>query len=81
MGAVAGGVLGLLGALAMAVRFAWLPRDRARGAFLGGLSGFALAIAITLTHMHTPIIPVPSCSLVGIGVLLGAAVVRGRLRS
>lgn len=80
-GAVTGGVLGLLGAVAAAKRLAWLPSGETRGAFFGGLVGFALAIAVTLTHMQTPIVPVLSCGLAGIGVLLGAGVARGWARS
>ena len=80
-GAVAGGVLGLLGAVAAAKRLAWLPSDEARGAFFGGLVGFAFAVPITLTHMGTPVIPVLSCALVGIGTLLGAGMARGWSRS
>jgi hypothetical protein len=80
-GAVAGGVLGLLGAVVVAKRLAWLPSDETRGAFFGGLAGFAFAVPITLTHMRTPVIPVLSCALVGIGTLLGAGVARGWTRS
>ena len=80
-GAMVGGVLALLAGVAGAKRFGWLPAGEARGGFLGGLVGFALAVAITLTHMQTPIVPVLSCSLVGVGVLLGAGVARGRARS
>lgn len=81
VGAVAGGVVGLLGAVAAAKRLAWLPGEQVRGAFLGGLVGFAIAIPITLANMQTPIVPVMSCGLVGIGVLLGAGVARGWARS
>ena len=81
VGAVAGGILGVLGAVAAARRFAWLPRDETRGAFVGGVVGFAVAISITLTHMQTPVVPVLSCSFVGIGVLLGAGIARGWARS
>jgi len=77
VGAVAGGILGLLGAVAIARRFAWLPRAEVWGGFWGGLVGFAIAIPITLTHMQTPVIPVLSSGLIGIGVLLGAGVARG----
>jgi hypothetical protein len=80
-GAVAGGVLGLLGAVIVARKLAWLPSREARGAFVGGLVGFACAVPITLTHMGSPLIPVLSCGLVGIGVLLGAGVARGWARS
>ena len=81
VGAVAGGTLGVLGAVAAAKRLGWLPRDETRGAFVGGVLGFAIAIPITLTHMQTPIVPVLSCSFVGIGVLVGAGVARGWARS
>ena len=81
VGAVAGGVLGLLGAVTAARRLAWLPRGETRGAFVGGLVGFAFAVPITLTHMGSPLIPVLSCGLVGIGALLGAGVARGWARS
>ena len=76
-GAVAGGILGLLGAVVVARKLGWLPRAQTGGAFLGGLVGFGAAIPITLTHMGSPVIPVLSCGLVGIGVLLGAGVARG----
>jgi hypothetical protein len=79
-GAIAGGVLGLLGAVFVAKRFSWIPGAEARGAFLGGLAGFAVAVPLTLTHMQTPVIPVLSCGLVGIGTLLGAGVARGWAR-
>ena len=81
VGAVAGGILGLLAAVVGARRFAWIPREETRGAFLGGLAGFALAIPITLTYMQTPLIPVLSCGLAGIGALLGAGMARGWARS
>lgn len=81
VGAVAGGILGVIAAVGAARRFAWIPREETRGASLGGLAGFALAIPITLTYMQTPLIPVLSCGLVGIGVLLGAGMARGWARS
>ena len=81
VGAIAGGILGVLGAVSAAKRFGWLPREETRGAFVGGVVGFAIAIPITLTHMQTPIMPVLSCSFVGIGVLLGAGIARGWARS
>ena len=80
VGAIAGGVLGLLGAVVAAKRLGWIPSGDARGAFFGGLVGFAIAVAITLTHMQTPVIPVLSCALVGIGALLGAGMARGWAR-
>jgi hypothetical protein len=80
-GAVAGGVLGLLGAVTVAGRLGWLPKGESRGAFLGGLLGFGIAIPVTLGNMQGPVVPVLSCGLVGVGVLLGAGFARGWNRS
>lgn len=77
VGAIVGGVLGVLGAVAAAGRLGWLPRGESGGAIVGALIGFAAAAAVTLTNLHTPIIPVLSCGLVGVGALLGAGVARG----
>lgn len=77
VGAVAGGVLGLLVAVIAATRLQWIPRGEARGAFFGGLAGFAIAVPITLSHMGTPVVPVLSCGLAGVGALLGAGIARG----
>ncbi|HEV8190857.1 MAG TPA: hypothetical protein VGP82_05150 [Ktedonobacterales bacterium] len=79
-GAVAGGVVALLGVVAISKRLNWLPPGESIGAVIGGIGGFAVAILLTLTHMHTPIVPVLSCGLVGIGVLVGAGVARGWTR-
>jgi len=49
----------------------------APGGLFGGLIGFAVAIPITLAHMHSPLVPVISCGLAGAGILLGAGVSRG----
>jgi hypothetical protein len=71
-GAVAGGVLGVWIAVRGAVRLGWLPAAQSRGAVWGGLAGFAIAAAIAVTSLHTPVTPVAACALVGAGVLLGA---------
>jgi hypothetical protein len=81
IGAVAGGVAGLLAATLVARKLSWVPREETRGAFLGGLAGFAIAVPITLSNMGTPLIPVLSCGLAGVGALLGAGMARGWSRS
>lgn len=80
LGAILGGALGLLLAVAACRKLGWVPRGDSTGAVLGGLAGFAIAIPITLSNMHTPLIAVASCALVGVGALFGAGVARG-LRS
>ena len=77
VGAIAGGVLGVLGAVHLARRLSWLPSTKTAGALIGGLIGFAVAIPLTLANMHSPVVPVLSCSLAGVGILLGAGVSRG----
>lgn len=81
VGAILGGVIGLLLAVALARRLGWLPGGESTGAFLGGLVGFAVAIPITLSSMDTPVIPIATCGLVGVGALFGAGVARGWHRS
>jgi len=76
-GAIAGGVVGLLVALSVARRRNWISIGDAPGGMWGGLAGFAVAIVLTLSNMGTPIVPVLSCGLAGVGVLLGAGVTRG----
>ena len=76
-GAIAGGVLGLLAAIGAAGKLGWLPRAERRGALLGGLLGFGAAVPVTLSNMHSPVIAVLSCALVGVGALLGAGIARG----
>ena len=81
VGAILGGVIGLLLTVDVAKRLGWLPGAERVGAFLGGLVGFAVAIPITLSNMHTPLIAIASCGLVGVGALFGAGVARGWHRS
>jgi hypothetical protein len=80
-GAVLGGIGGLLIALGVARRLGWIPAPETRGGFVGGLVGFAVAIAITLSNMDTPVAAVMSTGLVGVGVLVGAGFARGWARA
>ena len=76
-GAAVGGVVGVAAAVAILAKVHWLsPVDR-RGAFVGGIVGFAVAAPIAVTNLHTPVIPVLICGLVGVGLLLGVGVARG----
>lgn len=77
IGAILGGIAGLMIAVTVAGRLDWLPSRERTGAFLGGLAGFAVAVPITLSHMHTPLIPIASCGLAGVGALIGAGFARG----
>jgi hypothetical protein len=80
-GAVVGGVLGIGAAVVVVAKLQWLsPGDR-RGAFVGGIVGFAVAAPIAVSNLHTPITPVLTCALAGVGLLLGVGVARGWRRT
>ncbi|MEK6767701.1 MAG: hypothetical protein AABY85_01790 [Gemmatimonadota bacterium] len=80
-GAILGGVLAIIGAVMLLTKLRWLPQGARPGAIAGGIVGFLLAAPIAVSNLHTPIMPVLSCGLVGAGVLLGAGMVSGGTRS
>lgn len=75
-GAVIGGLLGVGLGIAGLVRIDWLPRELRSGALWGGVVGFLVAAPIAVTNLHTPIIPVVTCALAGVGALFGAGLAR-----
>ncbi len=79
VGAVIGGIAGVDIAVAIAARLRWIDRTDRMAGFLGGLVGFALAAPIAVFNLHTPVTPVLSCALTGVGVLVGVGI--GRRRS
>ena len=77
-GAIVGGALGVVVAVLSATRLGWIAPSERVGAVFGGWVGFAVAVPIAAFNLHTPIAPVASCALVGVGVLFGAGVARRR---
>jgi len=80
-GAIAGGILGVAAAVLVLTKVQWLLAEDRRGAFVGGIVGFAVAAPIAVTNLHTPVLPVLICGLTGVGLLLGVGVARGWRRS
>ena len=80
-GALVGGILGVGAAVVAATRLQWLSLTDRLSAFFGGVLGFAVAAPIAVTHLHTPVTPLLSCGLAGVGLLLGVGVARGWRRS
>jgi hypothetical protein len=76
-GAVVGGLLGVMAAVAALAKLQWLSGEDRRGAFVGGIVGFAVAAPVAVTNLRTPVIPVLICGLAGVGLLLGVGVARG----
>jgi hypothetical protein len=74
---VAVALLGGAIAVALAVRLAaaldLLPRTRVPHATLGGLGGFALAAFVAVNTLSSPVGPILSVALIGLGALFGAA--------
>ena len=75
-GALIGGVVGVVVAVLAAARFAWIAPTARWNAILGGWVGFAIAAPLAAFNLHTPVVPVASCALVGVGVLFGAGLAR-----
>jgi hypothetical protein len=81
VGAGLGGIIGVAAGVALASRVGWLLATDRRGALVGGIVGFAIAVPIAVSSLGTPIIPVFSCGLAGAGALAGLAIARGWQRS
>ncbi|HYE58425.1 MAG TPA: hypothetical protein VD948_07950 [Rhodothermales bacterium] len=78
-GLYAGAIIGGVFAVVLA---GWIGRGRlfAADAFgrvvLGGVVGFILAAWIATSNMHTPVIPLLSIGLIGMGAVIGSLVRR-----
>lgn len=72
VGAILGGALATISAAWLASRLRLIGPQQVRGAAVGGLLGFAVAAPLAASNLHTPVIPVLSTGLPGLGTLLGA---------
>ena len=81
LGAFVGGITAVAGAVLVVTKLHRLPRSERAGALIGGVLGFIVAAPIAVGNLHPSIIPVLSCGMVGVGVLLGAGISRGWHRS
>jgi hypothetical protein len=72
-GALLGGALAVIAAVRLAARFGLVAPTRVPHATLGGLGGFALAAFVAVNTLSSPIGPVLSVGLIGLGALFGAA--------
>jgi hypothetical protein len=73
VGAVAGGAIAIALAVQLGARAGLVPPARVRHTTLGGLGGFALAIVVALNTMASPVGPVLSAALIGLGAVFGAS--------
>src|ERR1700752_5301944 len=77
-GRIMGGILGggalVVAAGFLAVRWKWIKPGQRLWAILGGVFGFVLAVMVTLSTLSSPVGPVLSTLLIGIGASLGAII-------
>jgi hypothetical protein len=71
-GAMLGGALAVVAAVRLAARFRLVVSTRVAHATLGGLGGFALAAFVAVNTLSSPIGPILSVALIGLGALFGA---------
>jgi hypothetical protein len=71
VGAAMGGPLGAVAGVWMCVRLEWLSRAHHTAASIGAAAGFLVAIPIAVANLHSPVVPILSCSLAGAGALAG----------
>jgi hypothetical protein len=72
-GAILGGALAVTLGVRIAARFGLVPHTRIAHATLGGLGGFALAVLVAVNTLSSPIGPILSVALIGLGAIFGAA--------
>jgi hypothetical protein len=72
-GAIIGGVAGVVAATQIALRRGVIAPKRFWGATIGGLLGLILAAEIATRNLSTPLIPLASILLIGLGAVFGAA--------
>jgi hypothetical protein len=71
LGALVGGCIGVVASTWLAMRFKLISRSTYGAVALSGIAGFILASILAVTNLHTPIIPLASIALPGLGAILG----------
>src|SRR6478672_11747234 len=78
VGAMVGGVIGVYAATRTARARGILGVKRFWPATIGGWLGLVLAAIIAVNHLNTPVIPIASVLLIGLGAAFGAASRHGK---
>lgn len=71
-GGVVGGLLGAAASTLVAARCGWIQPAQVQAASVGACAGFLLAALVATNTLGSPVGPVLSTLLVGIGAVLGA---------
>ena len=72
IGGVLGGLLGAASAAVICRALGWILPHQVRATAMGAASGFLAAALIAVNTLSSPIGPVLSTALVGIGAIIGA---------
>ena len=75
-GGFAGGVLAVVGVGYLAEKLRWIRPEQRFWTIVGGLLGFAAAALVTLSTLSSPVGPIVSTTLIGMGGTLGTAIGR-----
>jgi hypothetical protein len=78
VGGVVGGIIGVIAATRIAVSRKILGPKRLWGATIGGILGFVLAAMIATNNLSSPVVPLLSILLIGLGAVFGAASRHGK---
>jgi hypothetical protein len=77
-GAIIGGIIGVVAGTKIANVRGILGSKRLWPAMIGGILGLTLAAIIAVHHMDTPVVPLASILLIGLGALFGAGSRHGK---
>ena len=76
LGAMVGGSLGVFASTWFAIRLHLIERASYGAVSGSSFVGFILASILTVTNLHTPIIPLVSIALIGLGAIAGNTYIR-----
>jgi hypothetical protein len=72
IGGIVGGLVGAVATAAVAQRWRWIRPDATRSTAVGTAIGFLAAAAVATQTLQSPVGPILSTGLIGIGALLGS---------
>lgn len=79
VGAVVGGIIGIALAGLIARRLRLIDHESYVPAVIGGTAGYIVAAGIAVNNLHTPVVPILSVSLVGLGAVVGSVTIRNKV--
>ncbi len=80
VGAVVGGIIGIALAGLIARRFLLIEHRSYVPTVIGGTIGYVLSAVIAVIDLHTPVVPILTVSLVGLGAVAGSFTGRNQLQ-